>query len=63
GYYGDYVLTINGQTYNLSLRKGTTDYALALIGGSPVPEPSSLVLLVMSLGCSLRWRRSSPAAA
>ena len=28
GYYGDYELTVDGKTYNFSLRKGTVDYRL-----------------------------------
>ena len=30
GYYGDYEITIDGQTFDLSLAKGTTDYSLVV---------------------------------
>jgi hypothetical protein len=43
GFYGDYALTINGQTYDLDLSKGQTQYALA------VPEPTSMILAAISL--------------
>jgi GH35 family endo-1,4-beta-xylanase len=51
GYYGDYALTINGQTYDLDLEKGTTQYVLA------VPEPASGVLATASLFTLMVWLR------
>jgi hypothetical protein len=33
GFYGDYDVTINGQTYGLSLKKGTTNYSLVVAPG------------------------------
>jgi hypothetical protein len=33
GYYGDYVLTINGKIYVLSLVKGTNNYSISGLGG------------------------------
>ena len=33
GFYGDYDVTINGHTYNLSLLKGTTHYSLVVAPG------------------------------
>ena len=38
GFYGDYLVTINGQTYPLSLIKGVTEYAL-------IPEPTGAFAL------------------
>jgi endo-1,4-beta-xylanase len=38
GFYGDYNVTINGQTYDLDFTKGVSDYVLT------VPEPSAIVL-------------------
>ena len=53
GFYGDYTLTIGGQTHDLSLLKGTTDYAIA------VPEPSGVGLAAtfIALTLSRRCRR------
>src|SRR5262249_7762809 len=33
GYYGDYQLTVGGQTYNFTLAKGSTNYALGFQAG------------------------------
>jgi endo-1,4-beta-xylanase len=41
GFFGDYDITIAGETYALSLKKGQTSYTLF------VPEPGSLALLMV----------------
>lgn len=53
GFYGDYAITIGGQTYDLSLVKGTEFYTLA------VPEPTAMVLLAALPLVGRRRRRSS----
>jgi endo-1,4-beta-xylanase len=51
GFYGDYLLTIDGRTYPLSLVKGTTEYSIA------VPEPHMSVCAVFAAATSLLMRR------
>src|SRR6185436_20164175 len=54
GYYGDYELTVGGQKYNLTLKKGTSRYtlspAVSLLGpgsATTAPEPGTIGLLLM----------------
>jgi hypothetical protein len=54
GYYGDYVITIGGQNYNLTLKKGTSRYTLSpvvsMLGlgqATAAPEPGTMGLLLM----------------
>jgi hypothetical protein len=60
GYYGDYQLTIGGNTYPLSFVKGTSRYTIGPMLGavSAIPEPSTACLLLIcgTLG-RVRFRR------
>src|SRR4029078_12540613 len=62
GFYGDYQLTIGDQIYNLKHVKGTSRYTIApaLRPGLlrvPVPEPSTLALLLMAGLFAVQHRR------
>ena len=52
GFYGDYLVTLNGQTYPLSLLKGVTEYTL-------IPEPASLGMLGFAGAMLLTRRRAT----
>jgi endo-1,4-beta-xylanase len=58
GFYGDYQLTIDGQAYNLTLQKGTTNYVLSpvnsslsaqsLLVASAAPEPDAWTIEILA---------------
>ena len=50
GFYGDYLVTINGQTYPLSLLKGVTEYTL-------IPEPTAAAFALLAAMPLLRRPR------
>ena len=50
GFYGDYLITIDGKSYPLSLDKGTTSYTVN------VPEPGAALVALCALPL-LRRRR------
>ena len=54
GFYGDYEVTLDGKTYDLTLDPGTTDYTMA------VPEPGTMALVSAAVGwAALAARRRS----
>ncbi|HUO08394.1 MAG TPA: endo-1,4-beta-xylanase [Phycisphaerae bacterium] len=55
GTYGEYQVLIGGQTYDLTLTKGTSNYALTAMA----PEPGSMGILTGGAMLLLRRRRGS----